>query len=191
MGGRLAPDARQGQAHRAVRSSGPEAGPDGYRPHRHLLTAVAAYALTHGDLSFSNILYSQPSQLLQLVDPRGADAESELYSDAYYDVAKLSHSVLGGYDLVHAGLYHITHGAHPELDLDLHEHELVELQSAFLHRIEELDFDPRLMRLYEASLFLSMMGLHIDAPRKVLAFALRAGQIVAALSPPGRRSKRS
>jgi len=146
--------------------------------------------LTHGDLCFSNILYSQPSQLLQLVDPRGADAESELYSDAYYDVAKLSHSVLGGYDLVHAGLYHITHGAHLELDLELHEHELVELQTAFLHRIEELDFDPRLMRLYEASLFLSMMGLHIDAPRKVLAFALRAGQIVAALSPPGRRSKR-
>ncbi len=144
-------------------------------------------ALTHGDLCFSNILYSQPSQLLQLVDPRGADTEPELFSDAYYDVAKLSHSVLGGYDLVHAGLCRITHGADLELELELQEHELVEMQTAFLRRIEELDFDPRLMRLYEASLFLSMMGLHIDAPRKVLAFALRAGQIMAALSPPRRR----
>ncbi len=148
--------------------------------------------LTHGDLCFSNILYSQPSQFLQLVDPRGADTETELYGDAYYDVAKLSHSVLGGYDLVHAGLYDITHDTDLQLGLELQEHKLEELQTAFIRRIEELDFDPRLLRLYEASLFLSMMVLHIDAPRKVLAFAIRAGQIMTALSPPRRgRSTRA
>ena len=143
--------------------------------------------LTHGDLCFSNILYSQPSQLLQLVDPRGADEEGELYSDAYYDVAKLSHSVLGGYDLVHAGLYEVRHGPNLELELELHEDELVELQEIFVRRIEGLGFDPRLMRLYEASLFLSMLALHTDAPRKVLAFALRAAQILAVLTPRPRR----
>ncbi len=151
----------------------------------------ARLVLTHGDLCFSNILYSQPSQLLQLVDPRGADTEPELYSDAYYDVAKLSHSVLGGYDLIHAGLYHIAHGANLELDLELHEDELVELQTAFMRRVEELGFDPRLVRLYEASLFLSMLTLHVDAPKKVLAFALRAGQILAALAPQPRRRTKS
>lgn len=146
--------------------------------------------LTHGDLCFSNMLYSQPSQLLQLIDPRGADTEEELYSDAYYDVAKLSHSVLGGYDLVHAGLYHIAHGPDLRLDLELHEDDLTQLQVTFARRIEAIGFELRLVRLYEASLFLSMLVLHVDAPKKALAFALRAGQILASLSPPARRRPR-
>lgn len=139
-------------------------------------------ALTHGDLCFSNILYSQPSQLLQLIDPRGADTDDELYDDAYYDVAKLSHSVLGGYDLIHAGLYHLVYSADLVLSIELDQAGLADLQASFVRRIEDLGYDSKLMRLYEASLFLSMLPLHVDAPKKVLAFALRARQIVDALS---------
>jgi hypothetical protein len=145
-------------------------------------------ALTHGDLCFSNILYSQPSRLMQFVDPRGADAEDELYSDAYYDVAKLSHSVLGGYDLIHAGLYRVDHDADLVLDLHLDQEGLGDSQEAFVRRVEELGYDRRLLRLYEASLFLSMLPLHVDAPKKALAFALRARQILVVLSPGMQRT---
>ncbi len=139
-------------------------------------------ALTHGDLCFSNILYSQPSQLLQLIDPRGADNDDELYDDAYYDVAKLSHSVLGGYDLIQAGLYHLVYSEDLMLNLELDEVGLADLQASFVRRMEDLGYDVQLMRLYEASLFVSMLPLHVDAPKKALAFALRARQIVDALS---------
>lgn len=144
------------------------------RSHRRLV-------LTHGDLCFSNVLYSQSAQLLQLIDPRGAEREDELYSDPYYDVAKLSHSVLGGYDLVNAGLYRLEHGPDLQLVLRLEEEGMEDLQDAFVRAMDRLGFDLGLVRLYEASLFLSMLPLHIDAPKKVLAFAVRARQVLAEL----------
>ena len=135
-------------------------------------------ALTHGDLCFSNILYSQASQFLQLIDPRGAETVDELYSDEYYDVAKLSHSVLGNYDFINAGLFELKHADDLALRLEVHTPDLEELQDRFVGRLGEAGFDVRLVRLYEASLFLSMLPLHIDVPKKVLAFALRARDIL-------------
>lgn len=139
-------------------------------------------SLTHGDLCFSNLLYSQASQFLQLIDPRGADTVEELYSDDYYDVAKLSHSVLGNYDFINAGLFELRYDDHLALRLDLHVPEIRELQVRFVARLEDSGFDVGLVRLYEASLFLSMLPLHIDVPKKVLAFALRARDILHSFS---------
>ena len=42
----------------------------------------------HGDLCFSNILYSREANLLKLIDPKGALAEEDLYTDPYYDPEK-------------------------------------------------------------------------------------------------------
>lgn len=143
---------------------------------------LSALALTHGDMCFSNMLYSQASQFLQLIDPRGADQVDELYSDDHYDVAKLSHSVLGSYDFINAGLFEVRHGDDLSLHLDVHAPDLDDLQQRFVVRLEEIGFDVRLVRLYEASLFLSMLPLHIDVPKKVLAFALRARDILTSLN---------
>lgn len=38
--------------------------------------------------------------------------------------------------------------------------------------------DVRVMRLGEASLFLSMLPLHMDYPNKVIAFMLKARQLL-------------
>ena len=54
-------------------------------------------AVGHGDLCFSNILYSREANLLKLIDPKGALAEEDLYTDPYYDLAKLSHSRIPNY----------------------------------------------------------------------------------------------
>lgn len=135
-------------------------------------------ALTHGDLCFSNILYSQASQFLQLIDPRGADTVDELYSDEYYDLAKLSHSVLGSYDFINAGLFEVKHDDELALRLELQLPDVGELQARFAARLGDAGFDVDLVRLYETSLFLSMLPLHIDVPKKVLAFALRARDIL-------------
>jgi hypothetical protein len=55
-----------------------------------------ALVLGHGDPCFSNILYSKSNQYLKLIDARGGASVETLFTDPYYDVAKLSHSVLGG-----------------------------------------------------------------------------------------------
>ena len=139
-------------------------------------------SLTHGDLCFSNLLYSQASQFLQLIDPRGADTEDELYSDDYYDVAKLSHSVLGSYDFLNAGLFELRYDEDLALRLEVHAPEVGALQVRFVARLEDAGFDVRLVRLYEASLFLSMLPLHVDVPKKVVAFALRARDILSSFA---------
>lgn len=56
----------------------------------------------HGDLCFSNILFGKNTisgdVILKFVDPRGKYGLKKFYGDYYYDLAKLSHSVNGGYE---------------------------------------------------------------------------------------------
>jgi hypothetical protein len=138
-------------------------------------------SVSHGDLCFSNILYSPSTQTFQLIDPRGADSEEEIYSDAYYDVAKLSHSVLGGYDFIMADLYELVHAEDLGVRVALEHAASDALRARFAAALGEAGFDVALVRVCEASLFLSMLPLHIDAPKRVAALALRAREILAEL----------
>lgn len=136
-------------------------------------------SVSHGDLCFSNILYSPSTQTFQLIDPRGADSEEQIYSDPYYDVAKLSHSVLGGYDFVLADLYELVHADDLSLRVALEDPASAGLRARFGAALRDSGFDVDLVRTCEASLFLSMLPLHIDAPKRVAALALRAREILA------------
>ncbi len=131
----------------------------------------------HGDPCFSNILYSKTNQFLKLVDPRGASSEDDLYTDPYYDVAKLSHSVLGNYDFINHGKFDIEIGETLGLRLQLEE-PAAALDGADCSSTGSTSpaSIPTLTRLCEASLFISMLPLHIDRPRNVLAFAINARQ---------------
>ena len=136
----------------------------------------------HGDPCFSNIFYSKASQYLKLIDPRGAKSEEALFTHPLYDVAKISHSVQGGYDFINNGKFDITVDGALRARLKIESPSLGWAAEMFQRQLEKSGFDPRLIRLYEASLFISMLPLHIDRPRKVLAFAINAADILASLS---------
>lgn len=135
----------------------------------------------HGDLCFSNILYSKTTGLMRFIDPRGADDDGDLYASPFYDLAKLSHSVIGNYDFINYGLYHL------EIDADLQIHLAIDpgapswAREMFETRLRQNGFEPAQIRLFEASLFLSMVPLHIDSPNKVLAFLVNASGILSEL----------
>lgn len=131
----------------------------------------------HGDLCFSNILYNKETNMLRLIDPKGAVKEEELWTNPYYDIAKLSHSICGRYDFFNSGLFDIRIEADMKINLfiDFDNTEYVEL---FKDYLERCSFDYTLVRLYEASLFLSMLPLHIDNPQKVFGFLLNAVNIL-------------
>ncbi len=136
--------------------------------------------ISHGDLCFSNILYSNPDSLMILIDPKGAVTSDELYMDPYYDIAKLSHSICGHYDYFNSDLYEII------VDEDMKAHIRVDADNRqfvamFRECLEEHGMDFRLVRLYEASLFLSMLPLHMDRPKKVFGFVLNAIAILDSL----------
>lgn len=131
----------------------------------------------HGDLCFSNILYSRDAGVLKLIDPKGALKEEDMYTDVYYDLAKLSHSICGCYDFFNTGLYQISmdRDMHITLTLDADVEAYTRIFEEFL---KEQHFDMALVRLYEASLFLSMLPYHMDQPGKVFGFILNAIRIL-------------
>lgn len=132
----------------------------------------------HGDPCFSNVLYDQSRYLLKLIDPKGATTESELWTHPLYDLCKVSHSALGDYDFINNGLYNVGFADNNDLVLRFTHTNHAALKPIFLQRVKAMGHDPRIMRLGEASLFLSMLPLHIDYPNKVVAFLLKARQIL-------------
>lgn len=131
----------------------------------------------HGDVFFANILYSKEINLLRLIDPKGALEEKDLWTDPYYDIAKLSHSICGNYDFFNTDLYDINVNKDMKFDLNIH-FDNSNFKKIFKEKLEEYNYDYVLVRLYEASLFLSMLPLHIDNEKKVLGFILNAINIL-------------
>ena len=125
---------------------------------------------SHGDPCFSNILYDKRTDLLKFIDPKGADSAADSKLHFSYDLAKLSHSILGDYDFINNGLFKI------ELEDDVSPKLVIEDSSPVRSELKELfvDYLPKLgisyhdLRVLEASLFLSMLPLHLDDERKVL-----------------------
>jgi hypothetical protein len=64
---------------------------------------------THGDFCLSNILYDPRSDMIRVIDPRGMTSNGDLssYGDLRYDLGKLYHSIVGRYDHIIAGYYHL------------------------------------------------------------------------------------
>jgi fructosamine-3-kinase len=124
-------------------------------------------SLIHGDFCFSNILYDFRANRIKTIDPRGVDPYGELsiYGDIRYDIAKLSHSILGMYDLIVAE-YHST-----DIDWEVKKIEFILLdelkykntQVTFMKMVNKR-YGLCALNLYamQLQLFLSMLPLHAD-----------------------------
>ena len=136
--------------------------------------------VSHGDLCFSNILYSDEVSLIKFIDPKGALKEEDMYMDPYYDIAKLSHSICGHYDFFNSDRFEISmdEKMNSRLYVDSDNRTYVEI---FKHKLSRFGVKFELIRVYETSLFLSMLPLHMDRPKKVFAFILNAIAIMESL----------
>lgn len=134
------------------------------------LLAIDTLTPIHGDFCFSNLLYDAKVQLVKMIDPRGEFGVPGIFGDRRYDLAKLAHSYGGGYDFIVADRFTLVIepggrlGAGTQAD-DYHAKvrsifEAVLLPDLALRR--EVD-------ALQALLFLSMLPLHIDKPRRQLA----------------------
>lgn len=131
----------------------------------------------HGDPCFANALYNKATRMLKFIDPKGALTEEELWTDPYYDVAKLSHSVCEGYDFFNNGLYEIKIDSKFQYELKI-SFDNAKYKKIFRQKVEQNGYDYWSVRIYEASLFLSMLPLHIDNPHKVFGFILNINNIL-------------
>lgn len=130
----------------------------------------------HGDLCFSNILVSDGS--LFLIDPKGAPSKAELLRPIIYDLAKLSQSLIGGYDQIVDKKFLIKdYTVHFETD-----HFLAASFDFFKALVESFGFDLRSVRLVEATLLFSMLPFHTDDSQKMKAFFIQSLKICKDLS---------
>ncbi|HGW8476690.1 capsular biosynthesis protein [Escherichia coli] len=133
--------------------------------------------IMHGDLCFSNIIFNFRTGRIQVFDPRGLNHSGEIsiYGDFRYDIAKLSHSILGLYDWIIAGYYIInkknkTHSIEFKINID---NKLFEIQSTFVSIIKEkYSISEKSLYAMQIHLFLSMLPLHSDDKKGKMHYLL-------------------
>ncbi len=131
----------------------------------------------HGDFCFSNILFDFRKQMVKVIDPRGIDFEKNIttYGDLRYDIAKLSHSVIGLYDYIIAGRFSLEINLEKRnIALEIYSSSIVPaIQAEFLQRnfigIKVASKENFALMIH---LFLSMLPLHADNEKR--QFALMA-----------------
>ena len=133
----------------------------------------------HGDFCLSNILYSPSSELIKLIDPKGSlflGDENINSGDSRYDLAKLCHSILGGYDFFTYSMFAIKENI---TDFELEVFGPVNFsntQSLFKEIINHHYASESLhdVRILTAMIFLSIIPLHADSEARMKAFFLTA-----------------
>ena len=137
----------------------------------------AVGAVVHGDFCFSNILYDLRTGVCKLLDPRGSFGSAGIFGDQRYDVAKLHHSIAGGYDHLVAGLYRLgVDGGSAELDVRRTESQLA---AADVYREVLLSrWQGDQISLITALMFSGLASLHSESPERQLAMLVRASQLL-------------
>lgn len=134
--------------------------------------------IIHGDYCFSNILYDLNTQVVRLIDPRGSFGSQKLFGDPRYDIAKLRHSVVGRYDFILADLFKVDENQ-GEYTYDIVTPVIYkQLTNYFDTLIRQGGYQPLEIKLIEGLLFISMVPLHRDNPKRQLAMYLSGIQIL-------------
>jgi hypothetical protein len=130
----------------------------------------ARWTPIHGDLCFSNILCEPDSVLVKLLDPRGSFGKQGVLGDVRYDIAKLTHSVVGRYDFIVNDLFEVRVDSPGELVLEMPFRADIR---PIVDEFETIFLADKVLRdevlLITAWLFLSMLPLHSENPRRQLA----------------------
>ncbi|MCU7987573.1 capsular biosynthesis protein [Shewanella sp. SW24] len=133
----------------------------------------------HGDLCFSNILFDFRTGSVKVIDPRGITPEGEIspYGDIRYDIAKLSHSVIGRYDVIIAGYFKLVWQPY-NVEISLAKSSRMDSIETYFTRLIEQRYGLNKANLLamQVHLFLSMLPLHSDNPKRqqaLMANALR------------------
>tara|TARA_B100000029_G_scaffold430828_1_gene442038 strand:+ start:1611 stop:3251 length:1641 start_codon:yes stop_codon:yes gene_type:complete len=125
--------------------------------------------IIHGDLYFSNILYDSENNKYKLIDPRGRWGNG-ISGDIKYDIAKIRHSVVGGFDTIINGLYTVAIEKNNGIVINVFEPTNYQTISKELDEQIEKYWNLDEIKMIEGLLFISMLPLHEDNFERQLAF---------------------
>jgi len=123
----------------------------------------------HGDLYLGNVLYHPVSEILKLIDPKGSlIPDNSNFGDFRYDLAKLSHSVIGEFDYFNWSMFSLSQiGNEFTINLFKQSNSRV-LEEKFQQMLLEFHSKEtcRDVEILTAMLFLSMVPLHSDSAER-------------------------
>ena len=125
--------------------------------------------LIHGDLYFANILYDTEDKNFKLIDPRGRWGNS-IAGDIKYDIAKIRHSVVGGFDTITNGLYSVKQLKNNEIEYKIFKSKNYQVVNKELDEQIERNWELDYIKMIEGLLFISMLPLHSDNLERQLTF---------------------
>jgi hypothetical protein len=119
----------------------------------------------HGDLCFSNILYDFRTGGIKVIDPRGVTPCGIIspYGDIQYDIAKLSHSLIGRYDVIIAGYFKLEWNNY-NVSLELpNSQRMMAIEDTFTSLVEDkYGLNKDSLIAMQIHLFISMLPLHAE-----------------------------
>ncbi len=129
---------------------------------------TAYFCIMHGDFCFNNILFNPSNQEMKLIDARGSFSEDSvgIYGDLLYDLAKLAHSSIFGYDYLVNDLFTFSEeNDNYELQFLWRENRnvLVDLTKDI---IANNNYNQNDVKFVVGLLFLSMTPLHSDSQKR-------------------------
>ena len=124
--------------------------------------------LIHGDLCFSNIFCSFKNKDFKLIDPRGRWGNG-MFGDLKYDVAKIRHSVVGGFDTITNGLCFASLTENNQITMKVFEPKNHQEVCKYLDELIQNQWNLDEIKLIEGLLFISMLPLHKDHFERQLA----------------------
>lgn len=122
------------------------------------------FTIIHGDLCFANILVEDGYQFIRIIDPRGKFGKYDIYGDPRYEIAKILHSLEGKYDYIIEDLFELEYHA-TSIQYRIRENTEA-IERIFLEEFKDMEIVMREVRLIESLLFLSMIPLHSDYPKR-------------------------
>lgn len=128
----------------------------------------------HGDFFFGNLFFDLNTQRIIMVDPRGllGDGTMSQFGDYRYDLGKLAHSILGGYDRIILGRSMFQQRAPHTLSFQIEGYDAKgrsPLGDLFLKQTQKLyDIPEQTIRALGALMFFSMLPLHSENPDRQL-----------------------
>ena len=120
----------------------------------------------HGDFCLSNILLDRESNLIKLIDPRGKFGSFDIFGDESYDIAKILHSFEGSYDHIITDNFELNEASTLNYSYAFEKTERQEIIAELVNQKVSESYSIEKIRLIEGLLFLSMIPLHADYPKR-------------------------